>query len=80
MPSTIPIITEMLTPETQHQHHNQESDLKGRGAWEIGGTRWWVLRRAWIAWSTGCGAKTMNTVMLKRNKKLKKKKVVFENK
>ena len=39
--------------------------------WEVGGARWWVLRRARrarIAWSTGCGAKTMNSVMLKRNK------------
>ena len=40
--------------------------------WEGGGTRWWVLGRAQIAWSTGCGEKTMNTVMLKRNKKFKK--------
>ena len=45
--------------------------LKGQG-WEVGGTRCWELGRAWIAWSTGCGAKTMNTVTLKRNKTLKK--------
>ena len=30
--------------------------------WEVGETRWWVLERAWIAWSTGCGTKTMNSV------------------
>ena len=47
--------------------------LKGRG-WEGGGTRWWVLGRAQIAWRTGCGEKTMNTVMLKINKNLIKKK------
>ena len=29
----------------------------------------WVLGRAQIAWSTGCGEKTMNTVRLKINKK-----------
>ena len=47
--------------------------LKGRGVggW---GSRWWVLGRAQIAWSTGCGEKTMNAVTLKRNKKIKKKK------
>ena len=44
---------------------------RGRG-WKVGGTRWWVLGRARIAWSTGCGEKTMNTVTLKRNKTLKK--------
>ena len=32
-------------------------------------SRWWVLGRAQIAWSTGCGEKTMNTVTLKINKK-----------
>ena len=42
--------------------------LKGLG-WEVGGTRWWVLERARIAWSIGCGTKTMNTDMLKINKK-----------
>ena len=42
--------------------------LKGQ-AWEVGGARWWVLERARIAWSTGCGEKTMNTVTLKINKK-----------
>ena len=41
--------------------------------WEVAGTRWWVLGRAQIAWSTGCGEKTMNTVKLKRNKKFFKK-------
>ena len=40
--------------------------LKGRGRWEVGGTRWWVLERAQIAWSTGCDAKTMNTATLKK--------------
>ena len=40
--------------------------LKGRGV-EVGRSRWWVIWRAWIAWSTGCGAKTMNTDTLKRN-------------
>ena len=39
------------------------------GGGEVGGTRWWVLWRARIAWSTGCGAKTMNSVTLKRKKK-----------
>ena len=34
--------------------------------------KWWVLRRAGMAWSTGCGAKTMNTVTLKEIKKKKK--------
>ena len=29
------------------------------GGWEVGGTRWWVLGRAWTAWSTGCGTKTI---------------------
>ena len=33
--------------------------------WEVGGAGWWVLRRSCIAWSTGCGAKTMNSVTLK---------------
>ena len=42
--------------------------LKGPG-WEVEGARWWVLGR--IAWSTGCGAKTMNTITLKRNNKKK---------
>ena len=41
--------------------------LKGWGGWEVGGTRWWVLGRAHIAWSTGCGTKTMNSVTLKNN-------------
>ena len=46
----------------------QSEGFEGVGAWEDGGARWWVLGRARIAWSTGCGTKTMNTVTLKRNK------------
>lgn len=41
--------------------------------WEVGGTRWWVLERARIAWSTGCSTKTMNTLTLKINLKNLKK-------
>ena len=46
-------------------------NLRVLEGWRVGswGTRWWVLERARIAWSTGCGAKIMNTVMLKINKK-----------
>ena len=45
--------------------------LKGRG---VGGWGNQVvgIRRAQIAWSTGCGEKTMNTVTLKINKKFLK--------
>ena len=43
--------------------------FKWLGVWGVGGTRWWVLERAQSAWSTGCGTKTMNSVMLKINKK-----------
>ena len=46
----------------------QPEGFEGAGQ-EGGGTRWWVLGRAQIAWSTGCGEKTMNTVTLKINKK-----------
>ena len=49
--------------------------LKGRGGgWEIGGARWWVLWRAHIAWSTGCGAK--NNEFCYEEKKLKKESVM----
>ena len=51
----------------------QSEGFEEAGGWEVGGTRWWVFERARIAWSTGCSAKTMDTVTLKRNKKLKKK-------
>ena len=44
----------------------QSEGFEGVEGWEVGGTRWWVLERAQIAWSTGCGAKTMNTVTLKK--------------
>ena len=47
---------------------------------EVRGTRWWVLERARIAWSTGCGAKTMNTVTLKRNFKKSVMKIDKERK
>ena len=47
----------------------QSEGFEGAGV-KVGGTRWWVLERARIAWSTGCGAKTMNTVMLKKINKL----------
>ena len=50
----------------------QPEGFEGAGGEGLG-TRWWVLGRAWIAWSTGCGAKTINTVMLRRNKKFLKK-------
>ena len=36
----------------------------GVGGW---GNTWWVIERGRIAWSTGCGAKTMNMVKLKRD-------------
>ena len=44
-----------------------KNNLKGLKSWKVGGTRWWLLERAQIAWSTGCGAKTMNNVTLKIN-------------
>ena len=48
----------------------QPEGFEGAG---VGGWRSQVvaLRRVRIAWSTGCGAKTMNTVMMKRNFKKK---------
>ena len=42
----------------------QSDGFEEVGVWEVGGTRWWVLERARTAWSTGCGTKTMNTVMM----------------
>ena len=47
----------------------QSGGFEVAGRWKVGGTRWWVLEWARIAWSTGCGAKIMNIVMLKINKK-----------
>ena len=47
----------------------QSEGFEGAGGGRLGGARWWVLRRAHIAWSTGCGERTMNTVTLKRKKK-----------
>ena len=62
-----------MKPYDTMDSEKQPEGFEGAGGWEVGGTRWWVLGRARIAWSTGCGAKTMNTVTLKRNKNLKKK-------
>ena len=45
----------------------QPEGFEGAGGGRLGGTKWWVLGRARITWSTGCGAKTMDTVTLKRN-------------
>ena len=53
----------------------QPEGFEGAGGCEVGGTRWWVLGRAQIAWSTGCGEKTMKTVTLKINKKFNLKKI-----
>ena len=44
----------------------QSAGFEGGGGWKVGGTRWWVLERAQIAWNNGCGAKIMNTVTLKK--------------
>ena len=41
---------------SEKQPEGFEGAAGGGGLWEVVGARWWVLRRAHIAWSTGCGA------------------------
>ena len=56
-------------PERLWTLENNQTALKERGVGAWGKRLVCIRKRAGIAWSTGCGGKTMNTVILKRNKK-----------